>query len=40
MLEGTDAVIDVARRMIDFANEQGGHDNITAVLLRVHQEGS
>lgn len=40
MSEGTDAVIDVARRMIDFANEQGGHDNITAVLLRVHQEGS
>jgi len=27
-------VIDIARRMIEYANQQGGHDNITAVLLR------
>jgi serine/threonine protein phosphatase PrpC len=27
--------LDVARHLIDFANEQGGHDNITAILLRI-----
>jgi serine/threonine protein phosphatase PrpC len=28
-------VIHTARRMIEFANEHGGHDNITAILLRL-----
>lgn len=27
------AALGMARRLIDFANEQGGHDNITAILL-------
>ncbi len=40
LLQGTDPVLDVARRLIDFANAQGGHDNITAVLLRIHKEDS
>ena len=38
LLKGTEdqeAAIDAARRMIDFANNQGGHDNITVALLRV-----
>ncbi len=33
----TDAIASV-RRMIEFANVQGGHDNITAVLLRFREE--
>jgi len=37
MLQSPDASIDVARRLIDFANGCGGHDNITAVLLHVRQ---
>jgi serine/threonine protein phosphatase PrpC len=39
MLQGSDALIDIARRMIDFANARGGHDNITVVLLRVSGAG-
>ena len=35
LLEGPDALIDITRRLIDLANARGGHDNITAVLLRV-----
>jgi serine/threonine protein phosphatase PrpC len=31
---GSDPPLDITRRLIDFANAQGGHDNITAVLLR------
>ncbi len=31
------AVIDIVRRLAAFANEQGGQDNITAVLLKVAQ---
>ena len=38
MLDSSDAAIDIARRLIDFANERGGHDNITAVLLRAVAE--
>ncbi|MGI8807308.1 MAG: PP2C family serine/threonine-protein phosphatase [Acidimicrobiales bacterium] len=32
---GTGPAIDVARRLVDFANEQGGHDNITVVIIDV-----
>jgi serine/threonine protein phosphatase PrpC len=32
---GTGPGIDVARRLVDFANEQGGHDNITVVAIDV-----
>ena len=38
LLEGSDALIDVTRRLIDFANDRGGHDNITAILLRIPPE--
>jgi serine/threonine protein phosphatase PrpC len=30
--------IDQARSLIEFANAQGGHDNITAILLKVHSD--
>jgi PPM family protein phosphatase len=30
-----DQAIDISRTLIDFANAQGGHDNITAVVLRI-----
>jgi serine/threonine protein phosphatase PrpC len=33
-----DPLLDVTRRLIDFANDKGGHDNITAILLRVHPD--
>jgi len=38
-LPGTNA-IDMARSLVDFANAQGGHDNITAVVLRVGGQAS
>jgi serine/threonine protein phosphatase PrpC len=38
MLQSADPLVDVARHLIDFANQRGGHDNITAVLLRVPEE--
>jgi serine/threonine protein phosphatase PrpC len=38
MLQSSDALIDVTRRLIDFANDRGGHDNITAILLRINPE--
>jgi serine/threonine protein phosphatase PrpC len=34
MVDSSDPCLDIAGRLIDFANQQGGHDNITAVLLR------
>jgi len=34
VLKGSDA-LEMARNLVEFANSQGGHDNITAVLLRV-----
>ena len=34
------AAIDMARHLIDYANARGGHDNITAVLLRVNSRGN
>jgi serine/threonine protein phosphatase PrpC len=34
------AAIDMARHLVDYANAQGGHDNITAVLLRVNSPGN
>lgn len=39
LLEGA-AAIDMARHLIDYANAQGGHDNITAVLLRISAPGN
>jgi serine/threonine protein phosphatase PrpC len=36
LLQG-DGAIDITRHLIDFANEKGGQDNITALLLRVGQ---
>ena len=38
MLEGTAELLDVARRMIDFANARGGDNDLTVVLLRVSRE--
>ena len=32
---GTGSLLDVARRLVDFANERGGHDNITVVIIDV-----
>jgi serine/threonine protein phosphatase PrpC len=32
--------IEIARKLIDYANGHGGHDNITAVLLRIHSSGN
>jgi len=42
MVPGAQTVdaVAIARQLIDFANQQGGHDNITAVLLRFHSLGT
>lgn len=32
---GSGSRVDVARRLVDFANERGGHDNITVVVIDV-----
>ena len=33
------AALEIARQMVDYANAQGGHDNITAILLRIAPPG-
>jgi len=35
-----DAPADLARALVDFANEQGGRDNITVALARLAGQGS
>ncbi len=32
---GTGSLLEVARRLVDFANDRGGHDNITVVIIDV-----
>jgi protein phosphatase len=39
ILRESDSLDDAAHRLIDAANENGGKDNITAVLFRLAQEG-
>lgn len=39
LLQG-DAAIDMARHLIEYADSQGGHDNITAVVLRINSPGN
>jgi serine/threonine protein phosphatase PrpC len=38
LLKGNDS-LEMTRALVDFANEQGGHDNITAVILRIASSG-
>lgn len=37
---GAGAPLEVARRLVDFANAAGGHDNITVVVIDVHPQAA